>query len=117
VYRILLAEQWSEAILLGEVLPNTLDRKDGFIHLSPEQALRETIALHFSKRSDLVVLSLEVARLGSALKWEHVTSRGGAFPHLHQRAIPWEAIESVRSGIGLDVLEAPATQRPSRFDN
>lgn len=115
--RILLAEEWREAIHLGEVPPNPLDLEHGFIHLSPEEALRDTITLHFSRSEELVVLSLNVAKLGSALKWEHVASRDGAFPHLHQRAIPWDAIEWVRSGTGLDVLDAPTTQRPSLFDS
>ncbi len=59
-----------------------MDRKDGFIHFSTRDQLAATARRHFAGQQDLVVLAVEAAALGSALRWE--PSRGGAlFPHLH----------------------------------
>ena len=42
----------------------------------------ETAAKHFAGQSDLVLVSVDAAKLGDQLKWE--PSRGGAlFPHLY----------------------------------
>ncbi len=42
----------------------------------------ETAAKHFAGQADLVLVAVDAARLGEALRWE--PSRGGAlFPHLY----------------------------------
>ena len=58
------------------------DLRDGFIHLSAGDQLAGTLAKHFRGEENLILLAIEDAALGDALKWE--TSRGGAlFPHLY----------------------------------
>ncbi len=58
------------------------DLADGYIHLSTEDQLAETVDRHFAGQSNLHVAAVDLAALGDALKWE--PARGGAlFPHLY----------------------------------
>ena len=58
------------------------DKRDGFIHFSSAEQLRETAAKHFAGESNLMLLVVDAAALGDALRWE--PARGGAlFPHLY----------------------------------
>lgn len=55
----------------------------GFVHLSFAEQLAGTLEAHFHANDELVLLELEPARLGLALRYE--PSRGGAlFPHLYR---------------------------------
>ncbi len=59
-----------------------VDLADGFIHLSSASQLAETVERHFSGRDGLVIVAVDLAALGEAVRWE--PSRGGElFPHLH----------------------------------
>ena len=70
-----------------------IDLKDGYIHFSTAEQVRETAAKHFAGQSDLLLVSVDEARLGPALRWE--PSRGGAlFPHLYA-ALPLSAVTRV----------------------
>ena len=82
VYKILARSEWTAAEVAGAYLGSGLDRTDGFIHLSSEGQVAETLRLHFAGQADLVVVGFESEALGAALKWE--PSRGGAlFPHVY----------------------------------
>lgn len=80
VYKVLAAEAWRRA---GESYPGgDDDRRDGFVHFSTAQQLAETLRRHFAGAGPLVLLEVDVAALGEALRWE--PARGGAlFPHLY----------------------------------
>ena len=59
-----------------------VDLADGYIHMSTAAQLDETVTKHFSGKTDLQVVTVDLDVLGSALKWE--PSRGGdLFPHLY----------------------------------
>ena len=61
---------------------SSVDRADGFIHLSTAAQLTETVDKHFREHTDLVVIAINLLRLGDAVRWE--PSRGGAlFPHIY----------------------------------
>jgi uncharacterized protein (DUF952 family) len=82
IYKICPRALWQEAKRDGVFRGAPVDRADGYIHFSTAQQVRETAARHFAGQSDLVLVAVEAAALGSELKWE--PSRGGAlFPHLH----------------------------------
>jgi uncharacterized protein (DUF952 family) len=94
IYKILRAAEWSELEARGETPGAPVDVADGFVHFSTAEQLRETAAKHFSGEEGLVLLALDSAGLGAALRWE--PSRGGAlFPHLYgplRRAdVAWHA--------------------------
>ncbi len=82
VYRIVTAEAWAEARARGVFSGSEHDARDGFIHFSTKSQLATTAERHYRAREGLWLLWVDVAELGSALRWE--PSRGGdLFPHLY----------------------------------
>lgn len=82
VYKILARKAWNSARGVGWFEGAAVDLADGYIHLSTAGQAQETARRHFSGQADLVLLRIEAARLGAALRWE--PSRGGElFPHLY----------------------------------
>jgi len=82
LYKICPSSLWREAERTGVFHGSERDLRDGFIHLSSAEQVAETAAKHFAGQSDLLLISVDAAALGNALKWE--PSRGGAlFPHLY----------------------------------
>ena len=82
IYKVVSAQEWSVAKEQGEFRGAAIDLTDGYIHFSTAEQLRETVEKHFAGQTDLLLVGVEVDRLGDELKWE--PSRGGAlFPHLY----------------------------------
>lgn len=82
IYRIVTEAEWKAARAAGSFAGSEHDRRDGFIHFSTAEQLRETAEKHYAGRTGLLLLTVEVAALTAPLKWE--VSRGGAlFPHLY----------------------------------
>ena len=79
IYKICPAPLWRAAEDAGVFRGSEVDRRDGFIHFSTTTQVVETAAKHFAGRGDLLLVHVDVAKLGDRLKWE--PSRGGAlFP-------------------------------------
>jgi uncharacterized protein (DUF952 family) len=82
LYKIVPAALWRAAEHDGVFRGSEVDLRDGFIHFSTASQVTETAAKHFAGGRDLLLVSVDSAELGGALKWE--PSRGGApFPHLY----------------------------------
>jgi uncharacterized protein (DUF952 family) len=82
IYKIVSAAQWRAAEAEGLFRGAAVDLADGYIHFSSAAQAEETAARHFAGQSDLLLVAVDAAKLGGALKWE--VSRGGApFPHLY----------------------------------
>ena len=82
VYKVCAAPLWREAERTGSFRGAAIDLQDGYIHLSTATQVAETLAKHFAGQTGLLLIEVDTARLGEALKWE--PSRGGAlFPHLY----------------------------------
>ncbi|PYB77636.1 MULTISPECIES: DUF952 domain-containing protein [Rhizobium] len=93
IYKIVPQELWQEARKQGVFQGAPIDRKDGYIHFSTAAQAVETARLHFSGETDLLLVAVDAAVFGEALKWE--PSRGGdLFPHLFADlpldAVIWE---------------------------
>ena len=58
------------------------DAADGFIHFSTAAQLAASAAKHRSGQRDLVLVAVDAAALGDALKWERARD-GALFPHLY----------------------------------
>jgi uncharacterized protein (DUF952 family) len=83
VYKIFRAAEWAAFQAAGETRGSPDDLRDGFVHLSTAAQLDGTVARHFHGEAELVLVTLDAAALGPALRWE--VSRGGArFPHLYR---------------------------------
>jgi len=92
IYKIIPTEAWEQAVRADMFAGAPVDILDGYIHFSDPSQVVETAAKHFSGQADLMLVAVECARLGDALKWE--PSRGGAlFPHLYG-PLPMEAVLS-----------------------
>ena len=86
LYRIVPAAEWAAALAEGTYRGSAHDLTDGFIHLSAAHQIAGTLAAHYAKRADLVLLTLDADALASSesgkLVWE--PSRDGQqFPHFY----------------------------------
>ena len=107
IYKICDRAGWEEREGIFRGAP--IDSRDGFIHFSTAGQVRETAAIHFAGGADLMLIAVDAAVLGDALKWE--VSRGGAlFPHLYGvlplSAVLW-AKPLVLGGDGRHVFPEP----------
>jgi uncharacterized protein (DUF952 family) len=95
IYKICGEAEWRAAERGGKFLGAAADARDGFIHFSSAAQLAETAAKHFAGQSDLMLIAVDAAALGPALKWER--SRGNdLFPHLYA-PLPLAAVRWARS--------------------
>ena len=82
IYKISTRSLWDDAERTGVFVGAPVDRADGFIHFSTPEQVKETASRHFAGQGDLVLVAVDAAALGAALRYE--PSRGGAlFPHLY----------------------------------
>ena len=89
-WKVLTAPQMAQFLAEGVFLGAPVDLADGYIHLSAEPQLADTVSKHFAGQVDLHLALVDLAALGEALRWE--VSRGGAlFPHIY-RALPLSAV-------------------------
>ena len=93
VYKVLRRAEWSAAQETGTFTGSPADVCDGFIHLSAAHQVRGVCDRHFDGEHDLVLLTLDSARLGPALKWE-ASHKGEAFPHLYG-PLPLALVKSI----------------------
>ena len=85
VYKILLEKEFLTLKNKKASYGSAVDKKDGFIHLSTANQLRETLEIHFSNSKSVYILAYESARL-DRLVWE--TSRNNdLFPHLYGKIL------------------------------
>jgi beta-hydroxylase len=67
-----------------------VDRTDGYIHLSFVSQVGATLDRHFGGVEDLILVAVDLTRLGDSLRWE--PARGGElFPHICGH-LPMEAV-------------------------
>ncbi len=82
IYKVVTTAQWREAETTGAFAGAPVDLADGYIHFSTAEQLEGTLAKHFAGQTNLLLIIVEAAAFGDALKWE--PSRGGQlFPHLY----------------------------------
>lgn len=82
IYKIVSRADWNAAEASGVFDGAAIDLADGFIHFSAAEQVEETAAKYFAGQSNLLLIAVDPATLGDALRWE--ASRGGAlFPHLY----------------------------------
>ena len=94
IYKICDSPLWREAERAGVFAGAPVDHTDGFIHFSTAAQAAETAARHFAGKADLLLVAVDAAALGPALRYE--PSRGGQlFPHLYG-TLPFSAVRWVR---------------------
>jgi uncharacterized protein (DUF952 family) len=82
IYKICPRAEWEAAVVDGVYRGSAIDRRDGFVHFSTAAQVDETLRKHFAGQADLLLIAVDPALLGPALRFE--VSRGGElFPHLY----------------------------------
>jgi len=92
IYKIATTADWRAAESAGRFEGSAHDKADGFIHFSTAAQLKETLALYYAGVNDILLVAVDTAPLGAALKWEHAPSRGEDFPHLYA-ALPLSSVK------------------------
>ncbi len=93
IYKIVPETLWQEARKNGVFEGAAIDLTDGYIHFSTAEQAKRTAELHFAGQTGLLLVAVDGAMLGEALRYE--PSRGGdLFPHLYANlpldAVVWE---------------------------
>ena len=82
IYKILTVEADAQLQRDANLTTTGIDAADGYVHFSDASQLEATLDAHFSGHDDLMVLAVDAAACGAALRWE--PSRDGVlFPHLY----------------------------------
>jgi len=82
VYKIMSSTEQEQMRRDGLFRGSPADVADGFIHLSCASQLAETLDKHYSGVKGLVLVAVDLSRVGDAVRWE--PSRGGQlFPHIY----------------------------------
>lgn len=90
IYHMCRRDEWEAAFAVGAYAGSSQDAADGFIHFSTAAQVEASAAKHRAGQTNLVLLAVDAAMLGPALKWE--AARGGQlFPHLYG-ALPVAAV-------------------------
>jgi uncharacterized protein (DUF952 family) len=115
IFHMCRREEWAAAASSGRYAGSSQDRADGFIHFSTAAQIVESAGRHRAGQQGLVLIAVDAASLGPALRWE--ASRGGAlFPHLYGE-LPADAVRWVRDlplgGDGLHVFPDLGEPEPS----
>jgi uncharacterized protein (DUF952 family) len=94
IYKICPEQLWRAAEAAGRFDGAPIDVADGYIHFSDAAQLRETAARHFAGQADLVLVTVDPASLGGALRYEP-SRAGDLFPHLYG-PLPIAAVRNVQ---------------------
>jgi uncharacterized protein (DUF952 family) len=93
IFKIVPRAEWQAES--GDYHGSAHDRADGFLHFSTATQLPETLRLYYAGQDDLILVAVDAAALGTALKWEQSPSRAEDFPHLYA-ALSCDAIKWAR---------------------
>ncbi|TQV73304.1 DUF952 domain-containing protein [Denitrobaculum tricleocarpae] len=93
IFHMCRRDEWTAAQASGSYAGSSQDLADGFIHFSTGLQLEVSAAKHRRGQDGLVLLTVDSAKLGTALKWE-ASREGALFPHLYGE-LPADAVERV----------------------
>lgn len=94
IYTLVRAADWRAALAAGRYDGSPDDSRDGFLHFSTATQVRASAAKHRAGVADLLLVAVDAAALGPALRWEAARSRPGLFPHLYG-PLPLAAVRAV----------------------
>lgn len=94
-YKLVDADEWQTAIARGPYGGSTVDRADGYIHLSGADTLEETARKYYRGQTSLLLLTVDLACLGHTVVLEPARD-GALFPHIYG-SLPATAIREIRS--------------------
>ncbi|HXZ00258.1 MAG TPA: DUF952 domain-containing protein [Stellaceae bacterium] len=90
IYHMCRRVEWQAAERAGLYRGSSQDAADGFIHFSTAAQIEGSAAKHRAGQDDLVLIAVDPAALGEALRWESARA-GMLFPHLYG-ALPLDCV-------------------------
>ena len=103
IYHMCPFEAWAAALVAGAYSGTAQDQADGFIHFSTRDQIAESAKKHRAGQDGLVLVAVDVERLGDRLKWEKARD-GDLFPHLYGPLDPAESASAAPLPLGPDGL-------------
>ena len=100
IFKIIDIDEWQKAKDLGTYSGSSKDKKDGFIHFSGEDQVKETLEKYYSKQKNLVLLKVETLKLVHLI-WEQA-SDGNMIPHLYSSLDLTNGVDEYEITIGED---------------
>ena len=100
IYKIINKEDLEKAKSNGTYSGSSKDIKDGYIHFSGEDQVKETLEKYYSKQKNLVLLKVETLNLDHLI-WEQA-SDGNMFPHLYSSLDISNVVNEYEISIGED---------------
>lgn len=97
IYRLLTDADWQVAQAAGAIEPNALDRRDGYLHLSPASLVLDVANRYFSAHDRLIALRFAAADLAPHVRWEVVYPDQPPYPHVYAPRIALDRVRQVRS--------------------
>lgn len=98
LYHLALAPEWAAALVTGTYERSTIDRslaEEGFIHCSFAEQVQATADRYYRGRDDVVLLTIDAARLDAEVRVEEAPGTGRSFPHVYG-PVPVEAVVDAR---------------------
>jgi uncharacterized protein (DUF952 family) len=92
VYHFADPADWAQAQTAGAYAPDAL-RHDGFLHCATQVQLAGVVERHQRGRGARVLLTLDAAVLGDALRYDWSERSGDHFPHVYG-PIPLSAVRA-----------------------
>lgn len=94
IYKICHKHEWTQAVREHIYAGSARDRESHFIHFSTAGQVPATLARHYARAADLVLVAVDPALLGRALKYE-ASHDGVPYPHLYG-TLPLSFVKWVR---------------------
>ncbi len=94
IYHLALGGEWRQAQAAGVYERSTRGRslqEVGFIHASGAHQVEATYARFYDDAGEVLLLTIDPARLSAPLHWEPTPESGECFPHIHG-PLPLEAV-------------------------
>ncbi|MEI9931591.1 MAG: DUF952 domain-containing protein [Rhizomicrobium sp.] len=82
IFKIVHAEEWRAAEVLGVYRGSVKDEADGFLHFSTEEQLMGTLMRYYAGADNLILVAIDEEAPGNALRYEPSTA-GAFYPHLY----------------------------------
>ena len=81
IFKVIDKDEWQKAKQTGTYNGSEKDIKDGYIHFSEEQQVKETLNKYYKNKENLILLKVHTLNLEHLL-WEQA-SNGDMYPHLY----------------------------------
>jgi len=104
IYKICKKDEWTKAIEKGFYIGSEVDIKDGYIHFSTQEQLKETLEKHFKGQANLIIISFRVIDLADDLRWE-LARNNDLFPHYYGKIDAKRASTIYPLELGVDGIQ------------